>query len=279
MPQKYNQNINILTTILLITVAISGCTTQKDTFDFKETDMKYYEFVYEDTECKDECLTEYIVHSNGLVFPKKETNTGGMINTEIYIGIIDKKKAETLIERTKTDIGNTNTEGIDCDSCQLYHIFYGEKEITRSFTTRTENAPGFFKDIEENTSQELKTQTPLEPFFIHLIFKKPKENAIDYHFFPDGTVLKEQFGERNGELLSSAIYTISQKDMDAMKQSTTNDIFASSDNLDRCDKNNLEWGYIEIQKGTSYKLIYTCGTGNSRADKLFSELLKKTGAR
>ena len=65
------------------------------------------------------------------------------------------------------------------------------------------------------------------------------------------TVLYEEFGQKNGELITSAIYTIRQEDVDFMRESTTEDFFNSKTSLENCIEKGLEWGYLEIKKEDS----------------------------
>ncbi len=265
------------TIALILVILASACMDTGDTFNFRKTDMRYYEFVYEDLTCETICFEEYIVHSNGLVLIKKETRAEGITKTGIDTGTIDKTRAEELIQKTENLVGAINTGGVDCRECQIYHIFYGDPEKTASLTGYAEDAPEPIKEIGEETRLALKNIKPIDPYFMHFIYKKPGNNSIDYHIYPDGTVLKEEFGQKNGELIKSAIYTLSQRDIEHMIESTTVEYFTSEDNLLNCNKNGLEWGYLEIKKDSDYRLVYTCGTGNSAADRLFNEMLRKTG--
>lgn len=223
--------------------------TAKDEFEFKETDISYYEFVYEDFGCKNDCFIEYIVHSNGVVFTKKETMADKGRKTEINLGTIDKNKAEDLINYTKKIIENLGTKNVNCADCRFYHIFYGSPRETKAFTTYFENAPEFIAEINAVTESALKEIRPLESFFVHFVFQPVEGNSIDYHFYPEGTVLKEEFGKKNGELLFSAIYFLDLQEINNLKKIVTDDYFISLDNLNDCNAANLLWGYLEIKKG------------------------------
>jgi len=65
-------------------------------------------------------------------------------------------------------------------------------------------------------------------------------------------------------------------DVAQLRDAVTDGYFESENDLVDCNKRNLEWGYIEVQKGQSYNLVYTCG-GDEDAGKLFEELMEKTG--
>jgi hypothetical protein len=268
-----------LATILFLMIALSACMGPEDTFDFRETDMRYYELVHEDATCRETCLTEYIIYSNGLVFLKKETMENEARETEIELGTIGGDRAEDLIQKTEEFIGDSNTRGVDCRECRLYHVFYGGRGETRSVTEYIEDAPGYIKELESETQDAVEDLNPEDSFFLHLIFKKPGQYAVDYHFNPDGTVLREEFGQRNGELISSQIYSLDPEEVRKLRDSITGEYFTSNSSLENCHINNLEWGYLEIKKDSDYRLVYTCGTGYSAADMLFKELFEKTGGR
>ncbi len=264
------------TTLLIATLILllfSGCNGEKDTFSFRKTEYKYIEFVREDATCEKHCIEEYIIHSNGVTLIKKHFR-GRM--PEIIIGTIPLNKAEALIQATGNLIRDEGNEGIECTECRIYHIFYGDKEKTNAYTVNMTDAPDKIKDLEEEIRENVEEINEMESFFVHFIYKKPGEYAVDYHFYPEGTVLYEEFGQGNGELIKSAIYTISPEDVDFMRKETTDDFFNSKTSLENCITVGLEWGYLEIEKEDKYRLIYTCGTGNSTADALFNKLMEKT---
>ncbi len=250
-------------------------------FNFQKTDMSYYEFVYEDITCgRNPCLTEeYIIFSSGLVFKKTEEQTGGKEKTEAYIGKIEKNKAEEMIGYAKIIVDSFGGTGTECANCRLYHVFYGDMAQTKAVTKRIENAPESIREIGEMTRKALGNFKPSNSFFIHFVFEPKGGNTIDYHFFSDGTVLKEYFGMINGDLSSSALYSLNSKEVDELMGMVGGDYFKSTDNLESCVKTDLNWGYLEVKRGNNYHTVYTCGNGQSGADKLFEELLKKTDGK
>lgn len=246
------------------------------TFELKSVDASYYEFVDEDTNCKDICYTEYVVLSNGMAFAKKEIKLDGEKKAEVSLGLMDKDKAGDLIRQARDLMGGSSSTGINCTDCRLYHLFYGDKSETRAFTSRVENAPRFMFRVQEMTIPAFADIRLLDPFFVHFIFGTQGGNAVDYHFYPEGTVLREEFGRNNGELIASKIYTLNPDGLEILKDLVTDDYFRSEDSdLKDCGREGLEWGYLEIQKGADYKTVYTCGSGASGADKIFNELLNK----
>lgn len=285
-----NKNKKIIIALLLF-VAISlfiayQLTIEKppeknEALDFRKTNLSYYEFVYEDLSCEGKsCLTEeYIVFSNGLVFEKNEAQSDEKEKAEIRIGTIEKNEAEKLIGYAKNIPDGLNAGGIDCNDCQLFHVFYGDQIQTKAITKRVEDAPESMRKIKEMTEKALEKLESSNPSFVHLVFEPKGESAIDYHFYPDGTVLKEYFGVNNGDLLSSAIYSLNSEETAELTGMIKEDYFKSTDNMEECVKTDLSWGYLEVKKGDAYRTVFTCGTGQSGADKLFKELLNKTGGK
>lgn len=252
-----------------------------DAFNFQKTDLSYYEFVYEDSSCESgECLVEYIVQSDGTVFLKKETKKNNISEIEIKAGMIEKKEAESLVYSVKNAVANVSgTGGVDCVSCQLYHLFYGDPFQTKTIVKYRAGVPGFMLKVRENTELGLETMALLDPFFVHFVFEPRGKSTVDYHFYPNGLVLREEFGRKNGELLDSAIYSVSSENIDSLKRMVEDNYFASQDNLYGCVRSDFSWGYLEIKKGDAYRAVFTCGNGSSGADKLFNELLNKTNGK
>lgn len=249
-------------------------------FNFKKTDVSYYEFMYDDPGCRDgNCMKEYIVHSNGIVFFRDESVINGFKKTKINIGTIEKNKAEYLVAYTGDRMEVLNPEGIDCYNCGLEHIFYGDAAGKKSVTSYIDSSPQYMRDVLAMTEAEVRKANFFEPFFVHIVFTSLRGISTDYHFYSDGTVLREEFGEKNGELLSFNIYTIEKKVMDEMKGRITGEHFLEEDSDTGCIEAGLRWGYVEIQKGEDYNFVYTCGAGGSAADKLFKELFEKTRGR
>jgi hypothetical protein len=253
----------ILAVALILVVLAVGCTEHGEKFDFKETDLSYIEFVREEPES----FEEYIIHSNGLVLEKKAER--------IRIGHIDGKRAVEIIERAGDGMKDT-TEGIDCEECGIYHVFYGSPRETLAYTVRMDEAPQYVLELEEETKKVADELVRGEAFYVHFVYKRTGEYVTDYHFYPDGTTLLEEFGPRNGELKNSRIYRLEREVMERIKREIPDEYFTSENDLMGCNSRDLEWGYLEIQKDGRYGTVYTCGTGNTAADELFNEFLEKT---
>lgn len=245
-------------------------------FNFKKTDLSYYEFMYDDPGCRDgNCIKEYIIHSNGLVFSRDKSVINGSKKTKIKIGTIEKNKAGYLIAYTRDHMTVLNPEGIDCYNCGLVHIFYGDAAGKKSATSYIDVSPQFMRDVLAMTESEVENIGFFESFFAHIVFTSSGGVSADYHFYPDGTVLREEFGKKNGELLNFNIYTIEKSIIEEIKSGITEDYFTAEDSEAGCVEVGLSWGYIELQVGQKYNFVYTCGVGDSAADELFKELFEK----
>lgn len=278
LPRKFFP-IKLISGLFTLMFIVSSCKPQKDVIRFQNTSMSYFEFVYEDASCSMDCSREHLVISNGITFTRTETALGSKKNVMISIGEIDAKNAALIIGEAEKITINHAAKDIICKDCRAYHLFYGDKGKTKSFSTLAYDAPDFIQRFEKTVQSALQNEKKLEPFFIHFIFEKTNKEAVDYHFYFDGTVIKEEFGPGNGDLISSAIYKINDFEIKKLRQLVTKGFYSSAENLENCRKNNIDWGYLEIKDKDDYGLVFTCGTGESEADKLFLDLLKKTGAQ
>lgn len=253
-----------------------GGSNEDEFFNFKDTELNYFEYMYDDPVCRDgNCVKEYIVHSNGIVFSRNEFIANGSKRASTKTALLSRKKAEELIKYTRDHMEIFNPEGINCYDCGLVHIFYGDQLGTKSTTSFIDQSPQATRDIFIATEAAISEAIFVDPFFVHIVFNSLWGDTDDYHFYYDGTVLKEVFGDKNGELLSFNIYSIEKNIMDEIKTTISDDYFSAIDNDLPCIEEGLKWGYVEIQKGSDYNFVYTCGAGDSAADKLFKDLLKR----
>ncbi len=256
------------------------CIDPGKAFNFEKTNNSYYEIVYEESPCTQECILEYILFSNGLVYIKNETNAGGSIITSATIGSIDGAVSGKLVTEAEKVVGDSRSGGVDCGNCSLYHVFYGGDNKTRVVTGFSQNATAVVQELDGETRAAVKDLSVGDSFYIHFVFKRLNENIVDYHFFSDGIVLREEFGLRNGQLLSSVVYSLDPRSVQLLKDSVAEDFFASADDAGLgCVKKGLEWGYVELQKGAGYKVVNTCGGGDSGADKVFDVLFERAGGK
>ena len=272
-----NHSRNVAVILGILVLVLSSCKPKSDIFEFKDTSLRYLEFVYEDTTCASDCSREYIIMSNGITFTRTEKEIEEGKATKTIIGSIEKENARNIIDLAQDITSKSSNEGIDCKYCTLYHVFYGDNKKTKSFTTYIRSAQKSIEELQSRTLEELKGQKLLDQFFVHLVYKEPRKNTIDYHFYPDGTVLKEEFGPKNGELLSSKITEITKENLKEIKDMVGEKKYNSKENLRNCNQKGLEWGYMELSNQENYAIVFTCGFGESSEDKLYAALMKKIG--
>jgi len=245
-------------------------------FAHRINNFSYYEFVSEDPGCKQACSTEYIVNSNGVVLRKVESNIGRDRLVKVNIGIIAKDKAQELILNVKTLVKAFKSEAIESYNRRLVHILFSDPDETKSVTKYADDAPQWISEVENNTDLALEATMPVESFYINFVSVPQKGNSLSYHFFPDGTILREEFTKKGRQLISAKAYSIDEKEISAIKEIIPQAYFNSSaGEINGCRDSGLEWGYIGIKKGGDYKVVYTCGAGNNIADNLFKALSKK----
>lgn len=253
--------------LLVLIMCVAAC-TQQESFEFHPSPTSYYEFVYEDALCEQECMREYLLFSHGLLFYKQVDDQATMT-----LGSIDSLLATDIIDHAKDSIGQVQSPGLDCDQCASYHLFYGDQEHTFSRAILAQEKPPYLNVLESRLTQAQQTQTLQETQFVHFIFHREDGIGIDYHFFPDGTVLYESFGLKNGELLSSAMYTMSPEDFTSIFAQIHENFYQAENSFDDCNKKQLEWGYVEIRDKDQYHEVFTCGKGGG--GKVFNYLFSR----
>jgi hypothetical protein len=255
---------------LILTVS---CRSRDGPYEFTPTDLSYFEFVNEDGLSGD--MREYIVISNGVALSKIKHGS----SANVTLGQIPLEKTETLMSSVRQRRDSLAGGGIACKGCELYHLFYGDAAGTNALSVRSADAPGWLPEIEVETAAASRGTELAQQFFVHFIYSESGEDAVDYHIFSDGTVLREEFGDANGDLLASTITKIGQADIADLASMVDDSFFSSISSLKGCQPIGLDYGYLEIHKSYQYGLIYTCGTESSKADAIFNHLMTKTGAR
>lgn len=231
-------------------------------------DMRFFEYVSESPGA----FQEYLVLSNGVSLVKKHVNGSNVIS----VGRISKEDSYAIIEKGLALLKEDN-EGLDCSGCSLVHLFYADDSGTHAYSVLAQNASPEISDVEGIFSAELQNLSGQDQFYVHFLFQRQGEDIIDYHFFPDGSVIKSVFGTGNGELKEAHFYSISEKDRSDLKFMASEDVFSSGDDLLGCVPAGLMWGTVEVYRDEKYVYIDTCGTGESAADKLFAFLKKRCG--
>ena len=144
------------------------------------------------------------------------------------------------------------------------------------FADTEENTPNEVKQILENSKELFKTGVRQEDFFIQLVYKKLGQKTIDYHLFPNGSILYEEFDD-GINLTSARVYTIGEEKLKRIKNLVKPNFFESESSIVNCYTIGFDYGYLEVKSGSLYNFAWTCGTEDSDADELFNELRKEFG--
>ncbi len=257
----------VLFSAILLFLFLQGCATNN-------SDLEYLEIVHEIKTCDPYCSVEYILLSNGMML-KKQSNTEDIIHHEIEFVKIDESVAKEVIESAKQNVFESLNER--CYNCDEYTLFFNDKEKSFMYSVNAKNAPLFLKNIKDNLAQLFSSGVATDQFFIQFVYKRIGYNSLDYHIFPDGSVLKEEFAGVDYTLASSEIFLITPEKLNELNNSISEDFFDSQSNLEKCYTKGLEHGYVEILKNDSSKFIWTCGVMESEADLLFNKLLAEFG--
>lgn len=252
--------------IVLAITLLSGCTTEK-------SDGVYYEIVLEKADCDPLCKEEYILLSNGTMM-KKYTPEKGIFKDEIEIVKIDESTAKEAIEMVQ-NLPITESKS-RCEFCDEYTLFMIKEGAAFMFVDTEDNTPNEIKEIFDSSTELFKTGEKEEDFFIQFVYKRLGQNSIDFHFFPNGAVLYEEFDEQLN-LTKARVYDISEERIEFLKNSVKPEFFEAQSSILNCYRVGLANGYIEIKKGNSYNFVWTCGVEDSSADELFNALLKEFG--
>jgi len=220
--------IKILAIALFSMVLLFGCVKQN-------SDLRFYEIVHEKSDCKPSCSLEYLLISNGIML-KKESQ-GAYPNHKIEIFSIQKEKAEELVNLTSANI--KESAGEECRNCSLFTLFISAKEKPISFFAKEESASNFIVGLEQKTAALEKEGKKEEQFFIQFVFQRLGNNAIDYHFFPDGTVLKEEFTGNSFSLANATLYKIPEEKIAQIKSAVKPEFFASESGIENCPRKGL----------------------------------------
>jgi len=234
--------------------------------------MSYYEIVKEDEKCADNCFLEYIVMSDGVVMEKyikdfnnKEKNGIRMLNAGVEV--------EKLFEKVALFFNKYGTnDGISCESCSSYHLYYSGRDGRRSFATIEGSNDSEVVNILSATMDLIAKASEGNVDFFHFYYGKKDGGYLDYHIFTDGVIIREVFGKRNGQLLESDIYRSDGKRIADVINLTKADFFNENSEIKFCNNREFLWGYLEVKTRESYNYIYTCGDGKNDSDIIFDYL-------
>jgi len=208
---------------------------------------------------------EYIITGKGLIFRKDG------IYPDIPVIALSKtipEKAAAIFSKLdpRRDSLPAPGDSINCKSCAVYHLFYHDGNQTIRYNIEKQQGSPFMESLLAEAEAAFSLGEMQSPFFIQLVYSK-QGNARDYHFFANGTVIREDFGPTEGELIDAAIFSIDAKAADMVPAS----VFSSPQTTSGCMK--YDYGYLEIRKGENYVFTYTCGEGSLAADLLYLNLL------
>ncbi|MFH1257395.1 MAG: hypothetical protein ABIG96_03770 [Candidatus Micrarchaeota archaeon] len=204
---------------------------------------------------------EYIVTDKGLIFRKE----GAYPDVpKIALSKASPEKATALFSRWDGSL--VPQDSINCNNCAIYHLFYHDGQETIRYNIEKGSGSTFMENLLAEAEAAYSSGEMQTPFFIQLVYSKAGL-ARDYHFFEDGTVIREDFGPAEGELIDAAVFSIDGRAIDLV----TDAPFSSPQPDSSCTK--YDYGYMEIRKGEKYVFSFTCGEGTSAADLLYSKLL------
>ncbi|MFH1448545.1 MAG: hypothetical protein ABIG39_06810 [Candidatus Micrarchaeota archaeon] len=250
--------------LLLLAVLLLGCTGTKPP---PQSEGSYYEIVWEHYGCSGgPCFIEYIVTWNGVVM-KKEIQGNIRSRPTILFAKADTALANEEIRYVAENM--LQGRNAECEECRIYHVFYHGPEGTKWHAVEAEDASEFVLSVEERSERLFRSSEPQERFFIHLIYKKSGPTK-DIHIFGDGTIIAEDFGKGEGELLSAGTGRIDPESLEDILDG----FFSSQDNFQGCGRMGFEYSYIEAVDGDRYALVETCGAGETPADILFNRVLE-----
>lgn len=252
----------------LAVLFLSGCP--------QKSGLLFYEVVHERADCRPYCSLEFIVLSDGTMLRKEALGSSNEFDGH-QVGLV-KISEEKAIEAIRfVEQSGLEQGGERCSGCSEFHVFFLKDKKPVMFLTEEEKAPSSIFSIMENSKKIFSQGEQGEDFFAQFVFKRFGRNAVDYHFFPSGVVLREEFSEPGSRLFGAELSELSLEKNNALKSKIAPGFFGSVSGLANCQKAGLEYGYLEIKKNGSYDFVWTCGTESSAADQLFNDLLKEFG--
>lgn len=251
--------------VVLLFLAV-GCTKPP----VPDSKLTYFEFVIDKERCNEPvCFLEYIVASDGSFLEKSAFRNGVDIPAEIFLGQLDSEQAASLLSFVGQNLQN-QTE--PCQEC--YRLYYSDG--TRLFRQEIPLEPQneTLERLRTLLAEAKKTAVPAPDFFAKLVFKEYQKPTVDYHFFPSGLVIKEEFSDR-ADIFSGAELSI-RKEKILELQNQVDDSFFDSQTAPSWQPTfnclpDISYGYLEIKKNGKYASKWVCGGGNTAADRLFAK--------
>lgn len=236
-------------------------------------DMSYFEIVKEDPACKENCFLEYIVMSNGEIMEKNIKDHNIKNKNGINMLAAGDADVKMVSERVRDYFEKYGTnEGIDCENCSSYHLYYRDIEGKKSYAIKEGDADEDMIEILKLTESVAKKSRKSDIEFFHFFYGKKDGSYLDYHIFTNGTVIREVFGKRSGQLVESGIYLINPEQIDKLEKLLSADYFNEKNDSEMCYGRDFLWGFLEIKTRMGYNYIYTCGDGKNNSDTIFNYL-------
>ncbi|MBU1198016.1 hypothetical protein KJ765_05930 [Candidatus Micrarchaeota archaeon] len=253
-------------------ILLIGCTTLPAS---DPSEGSYYEITEQTPQCDSgpkPCFIEYLVVDNGLIL-RKSFNAPTRKTPSITLRKVDRALVVAELAYVKEQL--VQGRDVNCAECSVYHAFYHDENETNYLAVQVDKPSAYHSyavvlGIQERTMALYDGAVSQTPFFIHLIYRKRGQPAIDYHLFEDGTVVYEAFGDLDGELLEAHVFRIDPEPLPLLLDG----FFDSSVDFDDCSRDGYVYSYIEASDGEQYAEINTCGKGDSPADRAYTQLLE-----
>lgn len=261
------KTVPVITFILVL--AICGCTAPKEKITLIETDMSYAEFVHSCPDCQEYETDEFILLSNNLLFRKSSMDRYAK-DVNMFLAYLDDPEMQNLLNGLSGFAKTDALADINCPQCELYRIYYGDGQQTYRYSTEASNAPTAVLNYQMSLERAIQTSNPMDQLFIQFVYTLLEGPTHDYHFFPDGTVLYEAFGESEGELITAKLFRIAQQDLESVRGFIKEGFFSSDDSFEGCASSGLLHGYVSVYLDGRYALVWSCGESDSPASNTFN---------
>lgn len=260
----------LIAMLAVMALAISGCTQPQPQ---PANGSAYFEIVREGKSLGDLGSTEYLMTSAGLILRKIKVEFSGRepLPTQIAIFRVTEGDAKALLGEVKANAATLKEE---CNGCSTYHMFYYDADGTKAYEVSEGNASSFVKALPARMEALIKNAKREETFFMSLVYSEG-DKIPDYHIFEDGAVIYEEFSLSKDTLLNARMLKL---DPEKIKNAIPDDFFAWK-GAASCNRREFGYGYVEAADKEKYNFAYTCGMGDSAADKFFDKLYGIVGGK
>ncbi|MBS3061762.1 MAG: hypothetical protein J4215_04235 [Candidatus Diapherotrites archaeon] len=249
---------------LLAGIWVSGCVTPPASTE------GFLEVALDDLSCPaNVCSSEYLLTSNGWLLEKIQ-NSGDSTNpVSISVTRVPQESVQKIWNRLPPLF--SSSMDANCSSCPVWNSFWLHNgKLTRVNIGKffqDENRSGQLSDIFFELKQLSDSASPSDDLFVQFVFQENGGRFVDYHFFPDGTFVRSEFGFGNGEILSARVGNDPVK-VAKVFDSVSDDFFSDPAAVD-CPAS-LTHGSMIVSKGARESLDFFCV--NSGAKRLFLQL-------